>query len=100
MPNELAIDLSQNVPNQLTAIADVERSRLIPKNDYAIVSNEYSSVNPDAIADGDLKGKGTGTFLDVYNQTAGDKADNMERKDNIKINKFNAAKPYPNFELG
>jgi hypothetical protein len=94
MPNELAIDLSQNVPNQLSAIADVERSKLIPKNDYAVVSNEYSSVNPDAIADGDLKGKGTGTFLDVYNQNAGDKADN------IKINKFNPGKPYPNFEIG
>lgn len=100
MPNELAIDLSQNVPNQLTAIADQERAKLIPKNDYAVVSNEYSSVNPDAIADGDTKGRGTGTFLDVYNQNAGDKLDIAERKDDIKINKFNAARPYPNFELG
>jgi hypothetical protein len=100
MPNELSIDLSQNVPNQLTAIADQERARLIPKNDYAVVSNEYSSVNPNAIADGDAKGRGTGTFLDVYNQNAGNKLDIYERKDDIKINKFNAARPYPNFELG
>lgn len=31
MANEIAIDLSQDVPNQLTAIADMERAKLIPK---------------------------------------------------------------------
>lgn len=98
MANELAIDLSQNVPNALTAIADQERSKLVPKNDYK-VTNQYSSVNPDAIADGDAKGRGTGVFLDVYNQTAGDSTDLIERKNEIKINKFNSSKPYPNFQL-
>jgi len=97
MANELTIDLSQNEPNALTAIADAERAKLIPKNDYNAVGNEYSSVNRDAVADGDSMGRGTGTFLDVYNVNAGTSDDVMERKNEIKINKFNSSKTYPNF---
>ena len=97
MANELTLDLSQDVPNALTAIADQERAKLIPKNDYNKVGNEYSSVNRDAVADGDNKGRGTGVFLDVYNDTAGTSVDIFERKDDIKINKYNKFKTYPNF---
>jgi hypothetical protein len=99
MANELAIDLSQDVPNALTAIADMERAKLIPKNDFNSVGNEYSSVNKDALSDGDARGRGTGVFLDVYNDSAGDAVDIAERKNEIKINKFNSSKPYPNFQL-
>ena len=97
MANELTIDLSQNEPNALTAIADAERAKLIPKNDYNAVGNEYSAVNRDAVADGDSMGRGTGTFLDVYNVNAGTIDDIVERKNEIKINKFNSSKTYPNF---
>ena len=97
MANELTLDLSQDVTNALTAIADQERAKLIPKNDYNKVGNEYSSVNRDAVADGDNKGRGTGVFLDVYNDTAGTSVDIFERKDDIKINKYNKFKTYPNF---
>ena len=97
MANELAIDLSQDVPNALTAIGDMERAKLIPKNYYNAVGNEYSSVNRDAVADGDSMGRGTGTFLDVYNVNAGTITDLAERKNEIKINKFNSSKTYPNF---
>lgn len=97
MANELGLDLSQNVKNQLTAIAEQERAKLIPKNDYNSVGNEYSSVNKDAVADGDSKGRGTGVFLDVYNPSAGTVDDIMERKNEIKINKFNSSNTYPNF---
>jgi hypothetical protein len=97
MANEITVDLTQNEPNALTAIADVERSKLIPKNDYNEVGNPYSSVNRDAIADGDAKGRGTGTFLDVYNTNAGTITDVVERKSEIKINKFNQFKTYPDF---
>lgn len=97
MANELTLDLSQDVPNALTAIAEAERAKLIPKNDFNAVGNEYSSVNRDAIADGDSMGRGTGTFLDVYNVNAGTIDDVMERKNEIKINKFNSSKTYPNF---
>jgi len=97
MANELIVDLSQNEPNALTAYADAERAKLIPKNDYNAVGNEYSSVNRDAVADGDSMGRGTGIFLDVYNVNAGTSDDVMERKNEIKINKFNSSKTYPNF---
>jgi hypothetical protein len=97
MANELSIDLSQDVPNALTAYADAERAKLIPKNDFNAVGNEYSSVNRDAVADGDSMGRGTGAFLDVYNVNAGTIDDVMERKNEIKINKFNSSKTYPNF---
>jgi hypothetical protein len=97
MANELAIDLSQNVPNALTAIADMERAKLIPKNDFNAVGNEYSVVNRDAVADGDSMGRGTGAFLDVYNVNAGTIDDVVERKNEIKINRYNSSKTYPNF---
>lgn len=97
MSEQINVDLSQNIPNALTAYADVERSKLIPKNDYNAVGNEYSSVNRDAVADGDSMGRGTGTFLDVYNVNAGTITDVTERKNEIKINKFNSFKKYPDF---
>jgi hypothetical protein len=97
MSEQLNIDLSQNIPNNLTAIADLERAKLIPKNDFNGVGNPYSSVNRDAVADGDSMGRGTGSFLDVYNVNAGTIDDVVERKNEIKINKFNSSKPYPDF---
>jgi len=97
MANELSIDLSQNEPNALTAYADAERAKLIPKNDFNAVGNEYSSVNRDAVADGDSMGRGTGALLDVYNVNAGTNDDVVERKNEIKINRFNSSKTYPNF---
>ena len=97
MANELTIDLSQNEPNALTAIADQERARLIPKNDFFEKGNRYSATNPDAVADGDSMGRGTGVFLDVYNTAAGTIDDVVERKNEVKINKYNSSKTYPNF---
>jgi hypothetical protein len=99
MANEYSIDLSQNIPNSLTAYADQERAKLIPRNDYNAIGNEYSAVNKDAVADGDSLGRGTGVFLDVYNTQAGTLEDVTERKNEIKINKFNSSKTYPNFPL-
>ena len=49
--------------NKLSQIADAQRAILFPKNDFKQTANEYSSVNPDALADGDVDGKGTGNFL-------------------------------------
>ena len=97
MATQITVDLNQTEPNTLSAVADQERAKLIPKNDYNKVGNEYSVVNKDAIADGDARGRGTGTFLDVYNTNAGTVNDITERKEDIKINKFNSSKVYPNF---
>ena len=97
MSSQITVYLSQTEPNALTAIADQERAKLIPKNDFNSVGNEYSVVNRDALADGDSMGRGTGAFLDVYNVNAGTIDDIVERKNDIKINKFNSSKTYPNF---
>lgn len=97
MAEQLTLDLSQTEKNALTAIADAERAKLIPKNDYNAAGNQYSSVNRDAVADGDSMGRGTGAYLDVYNVNAGTRDDVVERKNEIKINKYNSSNPYPNF---
>lgn len=97
MSSQITVDLNQTEPNAMTAIADAERAKLIPKNDYNQVGNEYSVVNRDAIADGDGMGRGTGAFLDVYNVNAGTINDVVERKSEIKINQYNSSKTYPNF---
>jgi hypothetical protein len=90
---QLPLDFSQP-PNRLTAIADVERKKNIVKNDYNQQGKPYSSTNPDALADGDAMGRGTGVFLDVYNQSVGTSVDVVERKNEIKINKYQPNKPY------
>jgi hypothetical protein len=84
------LDFSQPA-NDLTAIADIQRKTLIVKNDYKTV-NPYSSVNKDAISDGDESGKGTGIFLDTIN--GGSSIDIVERKNEIKVNEYQPNKPY------
>jgi hypothetical protein len=96
MAQQTTVDLNQTETNAMTAIAAAERAKLFPKNDYNI-ANEYSSVNRDAVADGDSMGRGTGAFLDVYNVNAGTIDDILERKNEIKINQYNSSKTYPNF---
>lgn len=86
------IDLSQP-DNQLSKIAEEQRKRLFARNDFK-ETNQYSTVNPDAIADGDVNGKGTGGYLDVYNNNAGSSVDRAERKDDLKVNKFSPNNPY------
>ena len=95
--NPYNVDLSQTETNQLTAIADAERKRLITRNDFIRDADEYGVTNSQALADGDDMGRGTGVYLDVYNDTAGTSLDVAERKDDIKINKYNRFKTYPNF---
>jgi len=90
---KLPLDFSQPA-NRLTAIADNERKKNLVKNDYKQQGNEYSSTNPDAMGDGDALGRGTGVYLDVYNNLAGTSVDITERKNEIKINKYQPNKPY------
>jgi hypothetical protein len=79
--------------NDLSAIAEAERKKLLPKNDYNNSFN-YSSVNPNALADGDSQGKGTGGYLDVYNESAGALQDIIERRAQIVVNEYQSNKPY------
>lgn len=79
--------------NKLSQIADSERQKLFPKNDYK-KTNEYSATNPDALATGDAQGKGTGGFLDTGNQGAGAIQDVLERNSELVINKYKKNTPY------
>jgi len=97
MPNELSVDLSQNIDNKLTEYANAERTKLFTRNEYKDDVFEYSSTNPNALADGDSHGRGTGVFLDVYNYKAGTIEDIGERKNSIKINKWKSSNTYPDF---
>jgi|SRR6056300_366398 hypothetical protein len=83
--------------NRLSDIAEAERGKLFPKNDFSPKSDSYSPQHPDAMADGDELGRGTAKFLDVYNENAGTSTDIQERIGDIKINKFNSKNTYPNF---
>ena len=93
MPVNEPLDFAQP-KNTLSQIADAERKKLLPKNDYKNTANEYSTVNPDAIANGDAQGKGTGGDLDVYNESAGAIQDILERKSEITINSYKSTNPY------
>jgi hypothetical protein len=92
MSQQEPLDFTQP-ENELSAIAETQRAKLFPRNNFK-KDNPYSSVNPDAIADGDEKGKGTGVFLDVYNTGAGAIQDVMERKTQTVVNEYKADKPY------
>jgi hypothetical protein len=85
------IDFSQPL-NTLGQVGQTERTNGIKINDYKQTANEYSSVNKDAMGDGDAFGKGTGIFLDILNGGSSD--DYRERKEQIKINAFQVNKPY------
>lgn len=87
------LDFSQP-KNTLSEIADRERAKLFPRNDYSPVSDKYSTEHPNAIADGDEEGRGTGKFLDIHNFDGGTITDINERNEDIKINKYNYKNEY------
>jgi hypothetical protein len=94
--NLLPINTDQTEDNPLTAIANAERPRLFTKNDYSM-QNMYSSTHPDALSTGDPQGKGTGGDLDIFNEDAGGSIDIAERRFEIRVNKYNMNRTYPDF---
>ena len=85
------LDFSQP-NNELSQIAEDQRKKLIPKNDFK-PDNQYSTVHPDALADGDKSGRGIGS-LDINNDSIGTSTDILKRKDELKVNKFSTNNPY------
>jgi hypothetical protein len=77
--------------NKLTEVAEQIRKQQIARNDYQL-DKQYGAASPDAMSDGDLQGKGTGVFLDTLR--GGNSLDMAERKNEIKINQYQANKPY------
>lgn len=87
------LDFSQP-ENELSKIAEQQRAKLFPKNDFSPESDSYSSVHPDALATGDNKGRGNGIELDVYSETIGTSSDINARKEELKVNKYSQNNPY------
>jgi hypothetical protein len=77
--------------NKLTEVADAIRKQQFARNDYKL-GKQYGATSPDAMSDGDEKGKGTGVFLDTLR--GGSSLDAAERKNEIKINQYQFDKPY------
>lgn len=76
---------------QLEIIAEKLRNETLARNSYTS-NNFYSSVNKNALSDGDEKGKGEldgkiGSSVDIHN-----------RIDNTGRNKFGENNKYPDFE--
>ena len=94
MPSYIPIDLAQPM-NKLGEIGAQQRGALFPTNDYKEV-NQYTSTHPDALATGDVQGKGTGTdgLLNAYQFTAGNSTDVKERAAEVAINYYKAQVPY------
>jgi len=86
------LDFSQP-ENRLSQIADEQRRKLFARNDFK-ENNQYSSVHPDALANGDKLGRGTGVELDIYSSNIGTASDVIERKNDLKVNKFSPNNPY------
>lgn len=73
---------------QLRSVAITEREgKLIPINEYKPDSSEYSATHPNALSDGDEKGKGE-------TLTVGSKTDILTRTSLKVINQFSDTKPY------
>ena len=90
MPVFEPLDFNQP-KNKLTQVAEQIRIQQLARNDYSF-ENQFGATNPDAISDGDERGKGTGTFLDT--SKGGNSVDNQERKKETAINFYQPDKPY------
>ena len=88
------LELTQPTVGLLSEVDEAERKKLFARNDYGLDKTQYSSTHPNAMANGDEQGKGTGRYLDVYDASAGSSIDIAERKTEIVNNKYQADKPY------
>lgn len=99
---------------KLDQIGKEQRDKLFPKNTYnsSDTAKNYSSVHPNALAHDhgsddprDLKGKGTGQYLDTnpdnqrgaggyYDIFGSDSDISSGRLNNLKVNPYNVNNPY------
>ena len=86
----------QQIPagEKMTQVAKGERDKLFPKNEYSPKSEFYSPQHPNALTDGDDKGRGTTVFLGVHDAKTGTKVDVLTRKEIIKTNAYNSKNGY------
>lgn len=71
-------------------VAKIEKDKLTAINAYAEASFEYGPTNPNAISDGDTKGRGQN------GESIGTSIDKAEKDKLIAQNQFNDSAPYTN----
>tara|TARA_R110000823_G_scaffold290583_2_gene408843 strand:+ start:3681 stop:4022 length:342 start_codon:yes stop_codon:yes gene_type:complete len=96
-------DFNQKQPGEaLTTSSDKFRKQMLVKNVYPVSDSEgYSPSHPNALGDGDDKGKGSSIFLDVYGENIGTTEDimgngeaNTGRLNNLKTNLYTKKNEY------
>ena len=90
----MAGEQQQQPGAKLSDFAKAERDKLFPKNLYSPKSDNYGPQHPNALSDGDDKGRGTAVFLGIRDQETGTKIDILTRKDNVKTNAYNSGNGY------
>ena len=100
-------DFNQKKPGEtLSNISAQQREKLISRNVYKQVDG-YNTNHPNALSDGDPKGKGNAKYLSVYdNDNTGGSLDilgngepNTGRIGNLKNNLYNSKKEYSSGNL-
>lgn len=84
--------IRKSAADQLREVAEQQRGILLPINEYKEKGNEYSATNPNALSDGDEKGKG------LNNNSVGSKTDIITRQTLKGINQYNDINEYKNPE--
>ena len=84
--------IKKSAADQLREVAEQQRQILIPINEYKEGVFEYSATNPNAMSDGDEKGKG------LNDNSVGSKTDIITRQTLKGINQYNDINEYKNPE--
>ena len=96
-------DFNQKKPGEtLTKQSEKFRKDMLTKNIYPVSDSDgYSSKHPNAMADGDDKGRGSAIYLDVFGEDIGTRTDimgngeaNTGRINNVKTNLYNRDNEY------
>ena len=96
-------DFNQKQPGEaLTNQSAKFREQMIVKNTYQVGDETgYSPNHPNALSDGDGKGRGNSIYLGVYGEDIGTKTDimgngevNTGRLNNLKTNLYGKDNPY------
>ena len=96
-------DSNQNKPGEkLTDLAAQYRKQNLVKNIYPVSDSDgYSSNHPNALANGDDRGRGNANYLDVFGEDIGTRTDihgngesNTGRNNNLKTNAFSKKNEY------
>jgi hypothetical protein len=99
-------DFNQKKPGEkLSDISSKERNKLVTRNVYKS-ENGYNTNHPNALSDGDPKGKGNAKYLGIHDESTGGSLDilgngepNTGRIGNVKNNLYNKSNEYSSGNL-